>query len=319
MRLVVQAGAQSGQVYEIAKESLTIGRGANSDIVVNDPAISRVHCEIRREAGSYVVRDLNSVNGTYVNDEQIEMPYTLRAGNVIRLGETTLLVEDGEMAATAEAAAEAEPRGIPWLVVGGIAALIFAVIIIASMVLSNSGSNEPVLKLVPTRTPASVARTTATTAATVQPTAAPSETTTAAPTAVVKVETATPSVTLTASTETTRTYPVPVLSVNLPAPQAKFSTSVPIPFGWIAVDVLGPNEVYLVQVSPSKEFAPMACEIRTRETFATIPGEGVACTSSWQFGQRYYWRVFIVLRDSPAAEPIASTEPGPVNEFTWGP
>lgn len=327
MQLVVQAGAQCGQVYKIDKDSLTIGRGTSNDIAFADPAMSRVHCEVRREGDDYVVEDRHSANGTFVNDEQIELPFILRPGDTIRLGQTVLLFQDEgteeTTAAEAEAAGAIEtgPTRKPWVLIGGIAVIVILILAVAFAVSNRTPDTN--IAAVNTTVPSAPSETRASVPSPV-PTAIPSATSPLLPTATTIAatqtapETAVTSVTPSA-TEQVTTYPIPVLSVVLPSAQTKYSTNSPIPFNWIAVDVLGPNDIYRVQVSANNQFNTVACEIRTRETYVTIPGEGVTCNTQWQFGQHYYWRVHIIPRDASYTDPVASADTAPVNEFTWGP
>ena len=71
---------------------IRIGRGQNNDVFINDPAVSLNHCEISQDDnGEFRVTDLNSTNGTYVNDTMLLKPNTLlRSGDVVRIGTTTL-------------------------------------------------------------------------------------------------------------------------------------------------------------------------------------------------------------------------------------
>ncbi len=327
MQLVVQAGSQCGQVYRIEKDSLTIGRGSSNDITFPDPAMSRVHCEIRREGDDYIVEDRHSANGTFVNEEQIELPFILRPGDTVRLGQTVLLFQEEGAAETTVAGAdsagipEAEPAASrPWVLIGGIAGIVLLILAIA-FVMSNRAPEASVAVVKPSASP--VPSETFTSEPSPEPTAVPPATpailstaTIAAtsPAAETGVAAATP-----AATEQVRSYPIPVLSVVLPSAQTKYSANSPVPFSWIAVDVLGPDDIYRVQVSANNQFNTIACEIRTRETFVAIPGEGVTCNTQWQFGQHYYWRVHIIPRDASYKDPIASADAAPVNEFTWGP
>ena len=72
--------------------SLTIGRAAHSGFVIKDDAASRQHLEIRRSGGGYVCCDLESRNGTKVNDERISS-CRLKDGDRVLIGETSLLFE----------------------------------------------------------------------------------------------------------------------------------------------------------------------------------------------------------------------------------
>jgi hypothetical protein len=75
--------------YPLAKERIVIGRLAESDVVVSDPAASRRHAEIRRLDGQYVISDLGSTNGTRVNEAAIG-ERTLEEGDRISIGRTVL-------------------------------------------------------------------------------------------------------------------------------------------------------------------------------------------------------------------------------------
>ena len=68
----------------------TIGRGRASDIVLNDPNVSREHAEIRPRGGSWVIADLGSTNGSQLNGRRLEGSEVLRSGDEIELGESTM-------------------------------------------------------------------------------------------------------------------------------------------------------------------------------------------------------------------------------------
>jgi pSer/pThr/pTyr-binding forkhead associated (FHA) protein len=72
------------------KDHMTIGRSRDSDIFLEDLAVSRLHATIYRdEMGGYLLRDENSANGTSVNGQRVsEVP--LQEGDEIQLGQTIL-------------------------------------------------------------------------------------------------------------------------------------------------------------------------------------------------------------------------------------
>lgn len=336
MRLIVASGALQGDIFEITKDDVTIGRGANNDIVISDPATSRTHCQIRREEDKYVIQDANSANGTYINDERIALPYVLRDGDEIRLGETTLRVEDAgsvpvmgkDVEPAAVAGTTAGRRGGLW---AAIAALSVIALLIAAVIMNQAGPAQVAAAATPTRASTAALAATATpipaTATSVPATLAPigSVAPTTLPTATVAgvftaTETITGPVTVPASSTPVpgRNYPIPVPTLLIPVSGAKFTGSDPIQFSWSGGD-LGPNEVYRVQVSTNNEFSKTACEIRTRDIAATIPGEAAVCTDLWQFGKQYFWRAQIVQRDALSPDPAGSTYSGPVGEFSWAP
>ena len=55
------------------KDVLTVGRKPDNDIFIDNPAISGHHCKISLQGGAYVVEDLESTNGTFVNEKRIKM------------------------------------------------------------------------------------------------------------------------------------------------------------------------------------------------------------------------------------------------------
>jgi len=79
-------------VFTIADGGAIIGRSRRADIVLSDPNVSRQHAEVRREGDSYVVLDLDSTNGVFVNGRPAKRA-TLQEGDVIELGATRLRFE----------------------------------------------------------------------------------------------------------------------------------------------------------------------------------------------------------------------------------
>ncbi len=69
----------------ISKTSITIGRSAASDIVLNQPSISRTHCIIHSEAGRVTLQDNNSLNGVFVNGQKIEGTVSLQGKDIIQI------------------------------------------------------------------------------------------------------------------------------------------------------------------------------------------------------------------------------------------
>lgn len=90
-QLVMRAGPHPGKVYELTQGELTLGRDVSNHLVINDPEVSRRHARLYSQLGSYIIEDLGSTNGTFVNGQRLLGPYTLRHGDVIGLGETVSL------------------------------------------------------------------------------------------------------------------------------------------------------------------------------------------------------------------------------------
>lgn len=84
-----------GKRYLLTSETTVLGRGNESDIVVDDTGVSRRHIEIRRTPRGVVVTDLGSTNGTFVEGNRITAA-TLVDGNTVTMGRTRLLFYSGE-------------------------------------------------------------------------------------------------------------------------------------------------------------------------------------------------------------------------------
>ncbi len=90
----IEEGKEPGRVYEIRKESLSIGRSRESDVFLEDLAVSRLHASIINMGnGNYALRDEGSANGTKVNGQTVNkyQPFTLSEGDKIQLGQTVLV------------------------------------------------------------------------------------------------------------------------------------------------------------------------------------------------------------------------------------
>jgi hypothetical protein len=103
-RLVMQAGPNPGKVFELTMDSMSIGREASNDIVIQDAELSRNHSRISRRGGAFVLEDLGSTNGTFVNRQRITSPRTLAPGDEIGFGENIVVTFQGEGAAATVAA-----------------------------------------------------------------------------------------------------------------------------------------------------------------------------------------------------------------------
>lgn len=78
----------TGDVFDrdITDKEIQIGKGPRNDIVIADPAVSAAHAVIRIEAGSYIIDDLGSRNGTFIHGERVTAPRPLTHGDVIGIG-----------------------------------------------------------------------------------------------------------------------------------------------------------------------------------------------------------------------------------------
>jgi hypothetical protein len=89
--LVVRQGPQAGMSYPLSGNQIVIGREEGMDIALQDPESSRRHALISWRGGQFVIEDLGSTNGTFVNGVQITSPQVLNPGDSIGIGQTALV------------------------------------------------------------------------------------------------------------------------------------------------------------------------------------------------------------------------------------
>jgi two-component system cell cycle response regulator len=87
--LIVIYGAHLGKKYHLGPKRMLIGRMDRSDIVIDDSSVSREHASIERRDGRFILEDLKSTNGTFINGEFVDVR-VLNHGDKIRIGNTVL-------------------------------------------------------------------------------------------------------------------------------------------------------------------------------------------------------------------------------------
>ena len=88
--LVVKRGTNAGSRFLLDSDTTTAGRHPESDIFLDDVTVSRRHAEFVREGGGFVVRDVGSLNGTYLNRERIDAA-GLAGGDEVQIGKYRLV------------------------------------------------------------------------------------------------------------------------------------------------------------------------------------------------------------------------------------
>jgi len=83
--LIVQRGPSAGARFLLDADRTVAGRSPEADIFLDDVTVSRKHVEFVREGDGFVVRDVGSLNGTYVNRDRIERA-TLHANDEVQIG-----------------------------------------------------------------------------------------------------------------------------------------------------------------------------------------------------------------------------------------
>jgi hypothetical protein len=88
--LIVVSGALAGSRVDVGAQPVTVGKGPSSLQIGDDPAVSTRHAELAQRGTLFVVTDLGSTNGTFVNSQRITQPARLNDGDLLRFGNTQM-------------------------------------------------------------------------------------------------------------------------------------------------------------------------------------------------------------------------------------
>lgn len=77
----------------VVERPVTLGRGRGCDVVLRDDTVSRAHAEIRREGDGWQIRDLGSLNGTWIAGRRLTAPEPVAPGDVVHLGECAIRLQ----------------------------------------------------------------------------------------------------------------------------------------------------------------------------------------------------------------------------------
>lgn len=96
-RLLIMMADQTTKTISLNPAGLSIGRGQDNDLMVDQPNVSRRHARIEHDGRNYLVVDLNSTNGTYLNDLKLlpDVPEVLTKDSTLRIGDTWMRLEPG--------------------------------------------------------------------------------------------------------------------------------------------------------------------------------------------------------------------------------
>ncbi len=96
-RLAAIAGKLKGAVFPLTEAPVLIGRETAANLCIADPSVSRRHSQIEKEGGQFVIADLESLNGTFINDVPVKRR-PLAHGDRVRIGDSQFLflLHDGE-------------------------------------------------------------------------------------------------------------------------------------------------------------------------------------------------------------------------------
>lgn len=112
-QLIMRTGPTPGAAFTLEGDQMTIGRDSTNEIVINDAEISRRHARLTFQGGKYVLEDLGSTNGTFVNGQRLAGPRVLKAGEVVSFGEQIVLVFEASTFDPAATVASPRAGAIP--------------------------------------------------------------------------------------------------------------------------------------------------------------------------------------------------------------
>ncbi|MFV1949087.1 MAG: FHA domain-containing protein [Anaerolineales bacterium] len=96
-RLTVIKGFNKGEVFPLDADEVIIGRGEENGIVLNIAEVSRAHAVLNRAEEGYMIKDLGSTNGTFVDKKKVGNKYLLKPGDTIMLGDAIYLTYSADI------------------------------------------------------------------------------------------------------------------------------------------------------------------------------------------------------------------------------
>jgi FHA domain len=91
VRLFMRQGPRVGQAFDLIKPVVIIGREAGNDVVIEDAQVSRHHAKLTQQGASYIIEDLGSTNGTFIDGHRVMTPTLLNIGAKLGFGDTVVL------------------------------------------------------------------------------------------------------------------------------------------------------------------------------------------------------------------------------------
>jgi hypothetical protein len=87
-KLVIIEGEKTGQMVRLERREITIGRSPDSDLIVDDEYASTHHAKLILINNDWLVQDLNSTNGTYLDGSRVGTPAVVKLNTPVRIGKT---------------------------------------------------------------------------------------------------------------------------------------------------------------------------------------------------------------------------------------
>ena len=88
-KLVITEGDRTGHTLRLDRREITIGRSADSDLIIDDEYASTHHAKLVQIEADWVIQDLNSTNGTFLAGNRVGTPVAIKINTPVRIGKTT--------------------------------------------------------------------------------------------------------------------------------------------------------------------------------------------------------------------------------------
>src|SRR4030067_2750451 len=144
--LTLSAGSYPGKEYARDAPEIIIGRDSSSDLVISTKSGSRRHARLSREGDQYLIEDLNSSNGTFINDQRLQEKTRLNPGDLVRLGQVFTLEYHAPHPVVKASARQAPAASVKETIVGELSSL-HSPTIQPQLIVTISGSPPQVFSL----------------------------------------------------------------------------------------------------------------------------------------------------------------------------
>jgi predicted component of type VI protein secretion system len=118
-QFVMRSGPNPGKIYPLDALEILIGRDTSDGIIINDAEVSRKHAKLSLHGSTYMIQDLGSTNGTFVNGLRLTGTQVLKAGDTVSIGENIVMMyevafdPDATVIASAEVSKTFAPIDMP--------------------------------------------------------------------------------------------------------------------------------------------------------------------------------------------------------------
>ncbi len=107
-QFVMRSGPNAGKVYPLEAPEIIIGRDAGNGVAINDAEVSRKHAKLSLHGSAYVIQDLGSTNGSFVNGQRVTGSQVLNPGDTVSFGENIVLLYEAAFDPNATVIASAQ-------------------------------------------------------------------------------------------------------------------------------------------------------------------------------------------------------------------